>query len=99
MKILMLEKFEKWYKKLDITQKTEIDVRLTRIALESHYGVMKKIGTIYELKFKSGLRVYFGFDGKEIILLLNGGNKNNKKGQSRDIEQAKKIYEGYRNGK
>ncbi len=95
MRIIKLDRFDKWYKKLDITQKTEIDVRLTRILVDSHFGFSKKLGKISELKSKSGLRVYYGFDGKNIVLLLNGGTKNTKKNQAKDIENAKQIYQEY----
>ena len=95
MRVVKLDKFAKWYKKLDITQKTEIDVRLTRIFVDRYFGQIRKLGKINELKFKSGLRVYFGFDGKDIVLLINGGSKNSKRGQTRDIEIAKQIYQEY----
>jgi putative addiction module killer protein len=95
MKIIKSDKFNKWYKKLDMTKKTQVDVRLTRILINSNFGVFKKIDNIYELKFKSGLRVYYSFDGKKLVLLLNGGGKNTKRDQNKEIEQAKIIYEEY----
>ncbi|OUR95887.1 hypothetical protein A9Q84_15075 [Halobacteriovorax marinus] len=99
MKIIKSSKFHKWYKKIDLTQKIQADVRITRILVDSHFGVFKKIDDIYELKFKTGLRVYYSFDGLQLILLLNGGRKNTKRDQNNDIEQAKVIYEEYLNGK
>ena len=99
MKLIKSEKFIKWYKKLDMTQKTLVDVRLTRILIDSNFGVFKKIENIYELKFKSGLRVYYTFDGKKLVLLLNGGAKNTKRDQNKDIKLAKLIYEEYLDGK
>lgn len=59
----------------------------------------KKLGDIFELKFKSGLRVYYALDGKKLILLLNGGGKNTKRDQSNDIDQANQIYQEYLDGK
>ena len=41
---------------------------------------------------KAGLRVYYGREGKDIILLLVGGNK---RGQQRDIKKAKKYWSDY----
>lgn len=99
MKIIKSEKFNKWYKKLDMTQKTQVDVRLTRILVDNNFGVFKKLGDIFELKFKSGLRVYYAFDGIKLILLLNDGGKNTKRDQSKDIDQAKEIYQEYLDGK
>ena len=36
---------------------------------------------------------------KKLILLLNGGGKNTKRDQSKDIDQAKQIYQEYLDGK
>jgi putative addiction module killer protein len=99
VKVIKSEKFNKWYKKLDMTKKTQVDVRLTRILLDSNLGIFKKIGNIFELKFISGLRVYYSFDGEELVLLLNGGGKNTKLDQNKDIEKAKQIYKEYLDGK
>ena len=40
-----------------------------------------------------GYRVYFGYDGPEIVLLLIAGTK---KTQQRDIQQAKAIWIDYK---
>jgi putative addiction module killer protein len=50
---------------------------------------VKSVGSgVYEYKinFGPGYRVYFAYDGKNIILLLAGGSKQR---QSKDIETAK----------
>lgn len=99
MKIIKSERFDKWYKKLDMTQKTLVDVRITRILINQNFGVFKKIGNIFELKFKAGIRVYYAREKDKFVLLLNGGNKNTKREQNNDIQQAKKIYEEYKNDK
>lgn len=82
-----------------MNKKTQVDVRLTRILVDNNFGVFKKIGTIFELKFKSGIRVYYALDGKTLVLLLNGGGKNSKRDQSKDIDHAKQIYREYLDGK
>ena len=48
-------------------------------------------GCVYELKidFGPGYRVYFGYDGPEVMILLAGGTK---KRQAKDIEMAKKRW-------
>ena len=43
-----------------------------------------------------GYRIYFGRDGKELIILLGGGSK---KGQQNDISRAKECWSDYRNRK
>ncbi len=74
-------------------------MRLTRILIDGHFGVIRNLGEIFELKFSSGLRVYYGIRGEELVLLLNGGNKNTKREQNNDIKQAKEIYKEFCNGK
>lgn len=51
-------------------------------------------GSFGELKidYGPGYRVYFGIDGKEIILLLHGGTKD---GQQQDIITAQERWERY----
>ncbi len=95
MKVLKTEKFEKWYKKLDASLQAVIDKRIFRLIIDAHLGEIKRIETIYEMKFRNGLRVYFGKDGDKIVLLLNGGNKNTKRDQNRDIQAAKALWEEY----
>ena len=99
MNIIKSDTFNKWYKKLDMTQKTLIDVRLTKILVDKNFGTFKKIENIYELKFKNGLRVYYAKEKDRLVLLLNGGGKNTKKDQNKDIQKAKKVYEEYKNDK
>ncbi len=39
-----------------------------------------------------GYRIYFGREGKDIVVLLIGGTKDR---QDRDIEKAKEFWKGY----
>jgi len=52
-------------------------------------------GGVYELKihFGPGYRVYYGYDGPKIVVLLAGGTK---KRQEKDIDTAKKRWAGYK---
>lgn len=68
--------------------------RLERVELGNlgdHHGVGEGV---FELifNFGPGYRVYFGEDGKRLIVLLIGGTK---KTQKRDIETAKKYWRNY----
>lgn len=47
----------------------------------------------YKIDFGPGYRIYFGRDGKELIILLAGGSK---KEQDNDIRIAKKRWNEYK---
>jgi len=83
--------FSRWVDKLkDSVGAALIAARLAR--LETGYmGETEPVGKgVYELKihYGPGYRIYFKKHGKEIIVLLCGGDKSS---QSRDIKQAKEL--------
>ena len=90
-KILQTETYKKWFKKLkDQTAKFAIGQRLERMKV-GNFGDSKTVGEgVFELRIDvgQGYRVYFTNDGKEIIILLVGGNKTS---QDSDIKTAKKM--------
>ncbi len=53
----------------------------------------KSLGkSLFELRDKNmGLRAYYTFKGNKLIMLLNGGDKNTKKQQAKDIKLARKL--------
>jgi putative addiction module killer protein len=50
----------------------------------------------YRIDFGPGYRIYFGKDGSTIVILLAGGTK---KRQHRDIEDAKRRWQDYKDRK
>jgi putative addiction module killer protein len=69
--------------------------RLRRLEL-GHLGDCKALGqNLYELRFffGAGYRIYFGLEGKELVLLLCGGDKSS---QSRDIKKARTYWQDYK---
>ncbi len=85
--------YDEWFNKLDNSQKAKVLVRIERLKA-GLYGNCKTIsGDIKELKFDSGLRIYFYEQGDIIVILLNGGGKQR---QSKDIELAKKYMQDYK---
>ena len=90
------DEFAKWLKRLkDSDAKSRINLRMRRIALTGNLGDHKPVGDgVNELRidYGPGYRVYFALRGKEIILLLAGGDKSS---QQRDIKKAKEINERY----
>lgn len=86
--------YDEWLNKLDNSQKAKVLVRIERLKL-GLYGNCKTIsGELKELKFDSGLRIYFYEENDMIVILLNGGGKQR---QSKDIEIAKKYMQDYKN--
>jgi putative addiction module killer protein len=88
--------FRKWYNHLDTTLKIKVDARLARAKTLGHLGDYKPLKNgVFEFRFKthSGLRVYFGMDSKDLILLLVGGNKRT---QVKDIKKAKEYWQDYK---
>jgi putative addiction module killer protein len=87
------ETFKTWFAALrDTRAKTRIDMRIQRLAV-GNPGDVKPVGEgVSEMRidYGPGYRVYFKDTGREIIVLLCGGDKRT---QSRDIERAKELLE------
>jgi putative addiction module killer protein len=87
--------FMQWLKKLnDSNARFRIYKRIERLA-EGNPGDIKPVGEgISEMRivYGPGYRVYFKDSGKEIIILLCGGDKRT---QQTDIEKAKEIARNY----
>ena len=90
------DEFARWLKRLkDSDAKSRINLRIRRIVLTGNLGDYKPVGDgVYELRvdYGPGYRVYFAQRGKEIILLLIGGDKSS---QQRDIKKAREINGQY----
>jgi len=93
IKIEQSASFEKWLLSLRDRKAIKIIVtRLNRLTI-GHFGDVKPVGNgISELRihYGAGYRVYFQKQGKKIILLLCGGDKDS---QQRDIKLAQQIAE------
>ncbi len=89
------EPFTEWLESIkDVKTQLRIINRLNRLII-GNFGDSKSVGAgIYELKmhFGSGYRLYYCKIGKQILLLLCGGDK---KTQRRDIELAKDYKKEY----
>ena len=86
--------FDKWLKKLrDGNAIYRIHERIHRLAA-GNPGDSRFFGDISEMRidYGPGYRVYFKDTGREIIILLCGGDKTT---QQADIENARKIAKSY----
>ena len=94
-KIRRASTFIKWLKKLkDHVAKSLIVARIKRFE-KGNPGDVGPVGdNIFEMRihYGPGYRVYYKDIGKEIIILLCGGDKST---QQADINRAKKIAELY----
>lgn len=85
------EYFDKWIDKIkDRLTHARILRRLDKLIIGA-FGDCKAISTnLFELRmfFGPGYRVYYTIQGKEIILLLPGGDKST---QDKDIEKATNL--------
>jgi len=88
--------FDRWVARIkDLRAKARILTQLDRLKLGLP-GDWKSVGTgVFELRIfeGKGYRVYFGRDGKAVVILLCGGDKST---QARDIELAKSYWREYR---
>ena len=86
--------FRDWLNKLDVPIKARIQARVLRFEL-GNLGDHKSVGGgVWEarLMFGPGYRLYFGKEGRSVILLLLGGDKTF---QAEDIRQARRFWQDY----
>jgi putative addiction module killer protein len=86
--------FDEWFVSLDPQAKAKVAVQLVRMK-NGNFSNVKSVGEgVLEKKIDwgPGYRIYFGKDGKTLIILLGGGSKAR---QSRDIKNAWERWEEY----
>jgi putative addiction module killer protein len=90
--------FADWFDGLPHDAAARIAVVLKRME-QGNLSSAKSVGEgVLEVRidFGPGYRVYFGADGKTIVILLAGGTKQR---QQRDIEAARKRWSDYKKRK
>jgi putative addiction module killer protein len=88
------EPYIKWFRKLgDTRAKAKIYARIERLA-EGNPGDHRFLGEICEMRidYGPGYRVYYKDTGKEIIILLCGGDKTT---QQANIDRAREMAQNY----
>jgi len=90
--------FGVWFNELDAAAAARVD-RYVRRMENGNFGNSKPVGSgVHELKvdFGPGYRVYYGYEGTTIVILLAGGTKRR---QAADISAAKKRWANYKAGR
>jgi putative addiction module killer protein len=90
--------YRTWFDGLDPQAATIVAIAIDRLA-EGNTSRSKAIGEgAAEIRIDRGpgYRVYFGWDGKTLVVLLGGGTKRR---QQRDIAQALALWRNYKTRK
>jgi putative addiction module killer protein len=86
--------YRRWLETLPVEFRARVEARVFAVE-RGNLGDFKSIGKgVSELRlhWSPGLRIYFAFEGREIILLLGGGTKGS---QRRDIATAQARWAEY----
>ena len=90
--------FGKWF--ADITPQAALKVRRALARMElGNFGDSKTVGEgviEYRIPYGPGYRLYYGRDGKMLVILLMGGTKQR---QQRDIAKAHRHWADYKERK
>jgi len=89
--------FDEWFETLSIIDQVMVDDRLARVR-QGSFGEINCIGAgVWEFKFRKGpaFRVYYGQIGRQILILLVGGEKSSQKG---DIAKAIELFLLFKDG-
>ena len=87
--------FGEWFDRLN----AEAAAKVTTVLLRIEQGSLSNVKGVgagvleWRIDFGPGYRVYFGRDGKTLVILLGGGTK---KRQQKDIAVAKVRWHDYR---
>lgn len=90
--------FAEWFNELDAVTAARVDRYIRRLEA-GNFGsakVLREGVAELRLDFGPGYRVYFGRDGKTLLLLLGGGSKRR---QDADIAAAMARWQRYRQTK
>lgn len=90
--------FLKWLYALNDEARARVAIALERLEV-GNLSSIKPIGEgVQELRidFGPGYRIYFGWDGEKLVILLAGGSK---KRQQTDIERAKELWQEFKKRK
>lgn len=87
--------FAEWLAKIPANHALRVSEAIYRME-QGNFGDHKPVGDgVVERRIfgNPALRVYFGRDGKELVILLAGGSKHR---QDKDIAKAKALWASYK---
>lgn len=90
--------YAKWFNDLDPQAAAKVAVAKARMS-QGNLSNVKSVGRglhEYRIDFGPGYRIYFGRDGKQLIILLGGGTKER---QQTDIDRALNFWTEYKKRK
>lgn len=90
--------FRNWFDELESRAAAKVTTVLIRLGMGNTSNV-KSVGSgvhEYKIDYGPGYRVYFGMDGKELVILVGGGTK---KRQPSDIRNAGNHWTDYKKRK
>jgi len=90
--------FEAWFLKLNARAAAKVTTAIARLE-NGNTSNVKALGSginEYKIDFGPGYRIYFGYDGTTLVILLAGGIK---KRQQTDIATAKDRWKDYKKRK
>ncbi len=90
--------FERWFDKLNDTAQAKVTVSLDRLERGNLSSIKSVGGGVQELRIDSGpgYRIYFGWDGERLVILLGGSTKSR---QQVEISNAKVLWQEYKHRK
>lgn len=90
--------FANWFDGLDAQAANKVNTYLTRIEQGNASNLKPIKGAFQEviIDWGPGYRIYVGKDGDRLIILLGGGTK---KHQQKDIDDAQRMWEEYKQRK
>lgn len=83
--------FLKWFNGLSDEAQARVAIAFERLERGNRSSIKSVGAGVEELRidFGPGYRIYFGWDGQALVILLAGGSK---KRQQADIERAKELW-------
>ena len=90
--------FGRWFDNLDGRAAAKVTTAITRMS-QGNFSNVKGVGhgvLEFRIDYGPGYRIYFGKDGKKLVILLAGGTK---KRQQQDIEAAHQRWLDYKRRK